>query len=120
MNNKRIRIIGGYSLFLGFSVLIMWVMILKGGEVTEGKTEMTFHLVSEFLMALLCILSGLYLLGGQRKWMKVNMLAHAMVIYSVLNAAGYYGQKEELAMMLMFLVLFLLSLASVIILTKSE
>lgn len=91
-----------------------------GGEVSEGKTEMTFHLVSELLMALLCIFSGLYLLGGHKKWIKVNLIAHGMVVYSVLNAAGYYGQKEELSMMLMFLVLLLLSLTSVFILTKSE
>jgi len=118
MSKKLITIIGVYSVFIGVSVLIMWVMILSGDPVSEGRTEMGFHLLSEFLMAVLCILSGLFLLWRPWKWIKMNLVAHAMVIYSVLNAAGYYGERGEVAMMIMFVVLLVLSVCCIAILIR--
>jgi len=120
MKNKWIRIIGVYSLFLGASVLLMWIVILTTGPVSEGKIEMGFHLFSELLMAILCFISGIYLVRGLPKGIKVNLIAHAMVVYSVINAAGYYGERNQGAMMLLFLILLLLSVTSLIVLINSE
>jgi len=120
MSNRLKIIIGAYSIFLGVSVLLMWIMILSGETLSEGKTEVSFHLISEFLMALLCILGGLYLVRRRKAGSNLSLVAHAMVVYSVLNAAGYYGERGEAIMVLMFLVLLLLSLCSIIILIYSE
>jgi len=105
------KIISVYSIFLGLSVIGLWIMILKSGQISEGKKEMVFHLFSEFLMACLCILSGIKLLLRHNSAILVNVLAHGMVIYSVLNAAGYYGEKGSMPMTIMFLILFILSSA---------
>lgn len=108
MKKKTKNIIAGYSIFLGISVLLMWTFILLSEDIEEGKREMLFHLFSEALMAVLCITSGFILL----KKGKSNLIiaAHAMVIYSVLNAAGYYFEKGEVLMTSLFVILFLLSL----------
>ena len=103
----RHKIIAIYSIIIGIAVMSLWIMILKNQRIPEGKTEILFHLFSEYLMAFICVISGLLLLV--KSWMAkpLNLLGLGMVIYSVLNAAGYYGQRSDATMMFLFLGLFL-------------
>ena len=105
----KLKIIGCYSIFLGISVIAMWTMILLTATPPEGKTELSFHLFSEFLMAILCLFSGILLLRKKSISRLLNILGLGMVIYSVLNAAGYYGEKNEIPMMILFIVLLILT-----------
>lgn len=105
----KTKIVAYYSIFIGISVIAMWVMILLTETTPEGKTELSFHLFSEFLMALLCLVSGILLLRNKPMTKLLNILGLGMVIYSVLNAAGYYGEKNEIPMMIMFIVLLILT-----------
>lgn len=105
----RTKIVAYYSIFIGISVIAMWTMILLTETPPEGKTELSFHLLSEFLMALLCLVSGILLLRKKTLSKLLNILGLGMVIYSVLNAAGYYGEKNEIALMIMFIILLILT-----------
>ena len=87
----------------------MWTMILLTQTPPEGKTELGFHLFSEFLMALLCLFSGILLLRNKPFSRFLNILGLGMVIYSVLNAAGYYGEQKQLPMTILFITLFILT-----------
>ena len=107
MKNK---IIGVYSLVLGVAVIAMWLIILRGSSVTEGKLEMSFHLASEFLMATFLIVSGVLVLRRRHPGRLFNMAALGMVIYSVLNAAGYYGAQGNTPLMIMFIVITVVSI----------
>ena len=104
------RFSGIYLLVVGISILGMWTMILISEEIDEGLKEFSFHLFSEFLLAFLCIISALRLLceDGQ-KGLFLSMAAHGMLIYSVLNAAGYYAERGEWAFLVLFTMLFLIS-----------
>ncbi len=62
----KAKIVGYYSIFIGISVMVMWTLILLTGQPPEGKTELSFHVFSEFLMALLCLGSGILLLKKGR------------------------------------------------------
>ena len=108
MKKKTKQSIGLYSIFLGVSVLIMWIFILLTEPLQEGKKEMVFHLFSELIMAVLCITSGFILLKKGKKYL--NIAAHAMIIYSVINAAGYYIQRGDQLMTTFFVILFLISI----------
>lgn len=112
MNKK---LIGWYSVFLGSSVIFLWVFILKPSAQEEGKLEMGFHLMSEFLMACFCIVSGFKILRNHKDSFLINSAGHGMVIYSVANAAGYYGEKGNWPMTVMFLFLFCISLIILVI-----
>ena len=108
---------------------VMWIMILSRETIEEGDTEMAFHLASELLMASLCAGSGICLLRGKsaargrwlsggthpvyamRKAWLANLAGHCMAIYSVINAAGYYAERDEGSMLLVFLALLLLSVS---------
>lgn len=107
------KIIAVYSLMLGISVLAMWTVLLTGGAVTQGTIETGFHLYAEFIMAVICIVSGGLMLANRPLSVETNIAGHAMVVYSVLNAAGYYGEKGNLTMMYVFLTLFVLSVSAI-------
>jgi lipopolysaccharide export LptBFGC system permease protein LptF len=112
MNRK---IVSYYSIIIGFAVILMWTMILLKKEIPEGKTELLYHLSSEFLMAVLCLISGILWLSNRRIGKSLNILGLGMVIYSVLNAAGYYGERDNIPMMVMFSILFILTIIAVIL-----
>jgi len=107
MKNK---IIGSYSLVIGVCVIAMWLIILNGPALPEGRIALSFHLASEFLMATFCIVSGILVLRRRNPGRLLNMAALGLLIYSVLNAAGYYGERGEQAMMIMFIAFAVLSL----------
>ena len=88
-------LVGGYSILLGLAVIGLWAPLLLGAEVPEGPTEMAFHLASEGLMALGCVLSGVLLLRARPLGRRATAAAHAMVVYSTLNAAGYYAERGD-------------------------
>ena len=113
------KIAGSYSIILGVAVIILWFFIFKNQNIPEGKTALFFHVFSEFLMAFTCILSGIMMLRKTPYAKPVNLLALGMVIYSVLNAAGYYGGKGDLAMLFLFSVLFVLTLVVAILSLRS-
>lgn len=106
MKNK---LIGIYSIFIGIAVIGSWILILSRGKVEEGQIEITFHLISEFIMALLCFVSGVLILKKHLLGNILNIIGLSMVLYSVLNAAGYYGERNELTFTVLFTLLFLVS-----------
>ena len=58
----RNRIIAYNSIFIGLAVIFSWIVLLTKQQMTEGKIESVFHLTSEFLMAVVCIVSEIFLL----------------------------------------------------------
>jgi len=114
------RIVGCYSIFVGISVISMWTIILLKQEISEGRIEMFYHLFSEFLMAVLCVISGILLFFNHKIAKLLNILGLGMVIYSVLNAAGYYGERENVPMLVMFAILFLFTTSAVFLNLKSK
>lgn len=112
MRDNLIKIIAWYSIILGISVVVLWVLILGYGQVREESTEMSFHIISELIMAGLCVAGGISLVKNGRR--KSSVAAHAMVVYSVLNAAGYYAGQNDLPTVLSFMFIFLLSVAALI------
>ena len=115
----KIKIVGYYSIFIGIAVIAMWTMILFTQNPPEGRTELSFHLLSEFIMAFLCLLSGILILKNNPLGKFLSILGLGMVIYSVLNAAGYYGENNDLQIMIMFIALLILTSIVVVINFKS-
>ena len=116
----KIKIIAGYSLIIGISILGMWGLILTTEEVPEGPLELTFHLISEFLMALAVLVAGILILKKHNLGRGLGLAAHGMVVYSVLNAAGYYAERGETVLPLLFIVLMGASLWCIILLMNKK
>lgn len=112
------KITAVYSIIIGISVLGMWSMTILTGGIEEGPVEISFHLASEFLMAILLLIGGIESLRGKTYGRKLFLISNGMLIYSVLNAAGYFGQRGNIPMMIMFLAIFIIS--SGLLLSKEE
>lgn len=110
---KTKKAIAYYSILIGLGVLAMWAMILLTQKVQEGEIAMGFHLYAEFSMAVICLVSGVMLLKKMKFARETNMAGLAMLVYSTINAAGYYGQKGETPMMVMFIALAVVSVAAI-------
>jgi len=98
-----------YLKIVGIAIMVSWIVILPSGAREEGQLELGFHLLSECILALLCYLAGMLQGRGHRRGHNLAMAAHAMLIYSVLNAAGYYAQLGLLVPLGVFTLMFFLS-----------
>ncbi|WP_105616291.1 hypothetical protein [Vallitalea okinawensis] len=107
------KLVGVYSVLLGISIMGLWTMLLTTGNVPELDTEpicLYFHLTAEILMGILLVLSGIGLIKKSRWGKSLFVLSTGMVIYSVINAAGYYANNSEWTMVIMFMVILVLSI----------
>jgi hypothetical protein len=107
------NITGWFSIVMGIAILVSWTLILLQGSLPEGKIELGFHLYAEFAVAVICLVSGIMLLKDKPYATETNMGGLGMLVYSVLNAAGYYGQQGDKGMTAVFIGLFVLSVTAI-------
>lgn len=102
MNIERVS--GIYSFLIGFSIALIWLILFVGGgdedmavSLRTTPIEMGTHIAAELITASVLIAAGLGLLKGQswsRKWF---FFGTGLLTYSVISAAGFYGQRGDLA-----------------------
>jgi hypothetical protein len=101
-----------FSIVVGIGICGIWIMLMSAGGIAELETEpvrITLHVLSEFLTALLLIIGGVALLKKKSRAKAFFYVSQGMLIYSVLNAAGYYVQLNNAAMGIMFSVILAIS-----------
>ena len=93
-------------------------MLLITKQIPELETEpiaIGFHITAESIMGTISIVSGILMLINLSWALYPFILAMGLVIYSVINSAGYYGQKKEWPFVIMFGVILLTSIVLVIL-----
>ena len=75
--------------------------------------SIAFHLAAEFLTAIMLIISGILLLRTHRMGKQIFFISIGMVIYAMVNSAGYFAQSGDWIFVIMFGVLLALASASV-------
>jgi hypothetical protein len=109
---------GIYAIIIGIGIIGLWIMLLLTKQVPEIETEPTaiaFHITAETIMGLLSVLSGILLLVNL-SWATYSfILAMGLVIYAVINSAGYYGEKKEWVFVVMFGIILCISAVLVIL-----
>lgn len=111
-----LRITSVYLLILGLLIIAYWMITMFTGNYPEGITEMTYHVISELLMAVTCLLGGLTLWSRHRFGTMLSIGALAMLTYASLNAAGYFGQRTEWAAAGIFTALSIISACLLVVL----
>ncbi len=109
---------GIYAIVLGLGIIGLWIMLLATRQVPELKTEkieIIFHITVESVMGILSLVSGILLLFNLNWAVYLFILAMGLVTYAVINSAGYYAQKKELAFVIMFAVILTVSTTLVIL-----
>lgn len=100
---------------------IQWLFFLATGNVPELETEplaIGFHLVAELATAVALILAGIGLLRRASRALPVTLLALGMLLYTVINSAGYFAEQGVWIMVGMFGVLLILTLLAAWALVK--
>ncbi len=117
------NIIAIYSLFIGILMIGIWSMFILTGQVPEMATEpaeIMLHLLAEFITAVLLIGGGISLLKKIKIGYNLNLVAMGMLLYTLIVSPGYYLQKEDLAIVGVFILLFISTLVFLIISLKKE
>lgn len=106
MNRESIR--AGYTILVGMAMLGLWGLLYATDQIPELETapfEIGYHLAAEILTALVLLTAGVGLFR-RRPWARgLYPIALGMVLYTVINSAGYYAQLGDLEMVGIFTVL---------------
>jgi hypothetical protein len=98
-----------FSIVVGVSIMSLWGMLFITERIPELETEpinISFHIVSELLLAMALLASGVELFRKSKRADKYFLVAMGLLLYSVVNAAGYYGESSNWVMVGMFAGLF--------------
>ena len=105
-----------YALCVGVLMLVQWAFFLLTGNVPELQTtswSIAFHLGAEFLTAIMLIISGILLLRTHRLGKQIFFISVGMVVYAMVNSAGYFAQSGDWTFVVMFGVLLALAGVSI-------
>lgn len=109
---------GIYAILIGIGILGIWIMLFLTKQIPELNTEpvaIAFHITAEITMGILSLISGIFLFIGLSWAPYFFILAMGLVIYAVVNAAGYYGQKKQWSFVIMFVIILITSVTLVIL-----
>ncbi|MFX0040386.1 MAG: hypothetical protein ACFFCY_13915 [Promethearchaeota archaeon] len=109
---------GIYAIIIGLGIIGLWTMLVLTKQVPELQSEpvaIKFHITAEMIMGILSLVSGIFLLIGFPWATYFFILAMGLVIYAVINAAGYYGQKKQWSFVIMFGIILIASVSLVLL-----
>ena len=104
-----------YAILVGIAIIGYWVVFLVKKLVPELETEpirIRFHIAAELVTAIALVVGGWGLLTKSSWGAQVYLLSMGMLIYTVIENPGYFVQRREWAMVGVFAVVLLLTLAS--------
>ena len=107
---------GIYSIIVGIGIIGLWTMLILTGQVVELKSEpirMILHLVAEFIMAILSLVSGTAILFDKTWGSLLFILSTGFILYIAIVSSGYYAQLSNWAFVIMFAVIALISVTLV-------
>jgi hypothetical protein len=105
-----------FSIFVGVLMIGQWIFSLVSRKVPEIVTEtraIGFHLAAEFLTAAVLIIAGIALLAQSLLGYPLALLALGMLVYTSINSAGYFAQRGQWLVVMMFGGILILAFASI-------
>jgi hypothetical protein len=116
-----------YAIIVGLGMIGIWALLLITGQDPQLQRELetipvsiSMAIVSDFLTAGVLLVAGIGLIRDFRWAVKVFLLSMGFLFYSVVNAAGYYGQRGDLPFVVMFAIIFILALVFTVIALKTK
>lgn len=98
MNYKKVASI--YSIFIGLSIIVMWIVLLMTDKVPEVKTEpiyFAYYICSEIICSFILILGGIGLFADLQWGKQVHFFSMGMLLYSFLITGAEWAQNKEWA-----------------------
>ncbi len=110
MNIRKIA--AAYSIIIGIIMIVWWLSSIATNQVPEIESaplQISYHLVAEFLTAILLLIGGFGLFTNCGWGFHVFLITMGMLLYTVIVSAGYFGHREGMALVGMFTVLQILT-----------
>ncbi|MHA1954023.1 MAG: hypothetical protein ACW96U_08765, partial [Candidatus Heimdallarchaeaceae archaeon] len=88
---------GVFVISAGIIALILWIVVLikrLEHKFIERPFERLFHIIAEFVMSTIAMISGIALLLQQAWGLYLFFLAMGLILYALVNAIGIYGEKN--------------------------
>ena len=109
-----------YSVIVGLAILGLWIFLFSTNQVftpsnPQKPIEIAYHVTAESLTATLLIASGIGLLADAHWAGILSPVALGMLLYTVINSAGFYANKGNLPMVVMFSILTIITIACIIV-----
>ena len=113
-----------YVILVGVAIIGYWIIFSirkqtpspQMGTVTDrGQIEMRFHVIAELLAAVVLIIAGTSLLMKVSWGQEVFLIAIGMLFYTSVNSAGYFAQIRQQSMIIIFAIVFILSVVSLVL-----
>jgi hypothetical protein len=108
-----------YVLMIGLFIMGWWTFSLLKKQVPELTTEpirISFHLVAEFVTAIILVVGGIALLTDMAWGIKVTLISLGMLLYTVIVSPGYFVQSRQWPMVGIFIVILVLTTVSIFLL----
>lgn len=89
-------------------MILLWVVLVGTGQIPElssAPVEIGSHLVAEVVTALALVVAGVGLFRDWQWSRRLYPVALGMLLYTVINSAGYYADLGETGMVGMFTLL---------------
>jgi hypothetical protein len=106
-----------YSIFVGVCMVLAWIVLIITGalpDLADQPLIMYYHLAAEAVTAILLIIAGAAL-HKQKKWAtRFYYIASGALFFALLNATGYYAQRDVMIPVLIFTLLTVLNLICMI------
>ena len=98
-----------YALIVGLAMIGVWIVLLVTGQDLRLQNELRtipfeigMAITSDMLTAIMLMVAGFGLIKNHNWAIKVFLLSMGFLFYSVVNAVGLYGQRGDLAFIIMF------------------
>ncbi len=119
---KSRKVAAFFALIIGVGMIALWVMLIITKQVEEFQNipyEITMHLCGEFMTAVLLIIASVLIFAKSERGQNMFNIASGALLYTVIVSSGYYMQRNEYSMVIMFTVILLFTLF-LLILTNSK
>ena len=94
-----------FNIIIGLIIIYQWFISLRKEDVpemdTSPKTILT-HTIAEMITAITLIMSGILLLQEKGKGYLLYLLSTGMLIYTIVNSAGYFWDKKNYSVVIVF------------------
>jgi peptidoglycan/LPS O-acetylase OafA/YrhL len=118
-----VRLVGWFLSVVGVAIGTLWVVLLVTGqvpEVTEGRTDIWFHVAAELAAAVLLAAAGVSLLRGRPRGRLLAGMAVGALGYTTVNSAGYYAEAGDGAPVGLFGLLLVLTVLAALRIARHE
>jgi hypothetical protein len=98
----------GFAILVGAAMLVIWAYLLATGGVPELAVrpfDTWMHIGAEVLTALLLLAAGLALIARQSWARKAYLVAIGALLFTVIHAFAFYGERGDVAMVVFFVIL---------------